>query len=144
MESMDIGQLLGAIALSLALWFAGAVIVVGLVQTLKKIVPALKAAPSWLQALIAAAVAAGVGLARYGATAVPPAEGRLWTCLGIIAVSQACYESIYRGLAKRADAFAAGSAILGSGQAQAAAGGPADGRAGATATAGPDGPMGGK
>lgn len=101
---------LGSIAVALASWILGAVIVVGIMQAIKKVVPKLEEdkTPSWIKALVAVALAVGVGLARYLGVEAKPAEGPLWTCLGIIAVSQTCYEAIYRGIIRRGAAFADG------------------------------------
>jgi hypothetical protein len=99
---------LASIAAAMASWILGAVIVVGIMQTAKNALPALEGAAGWVKALIAVVLAVGVGLARYFGAEAKPAEGPLWTCLGIIAVSQTCYEAIYRGIIRRGAAFADG------------------------------------
>jgi len=114
---------LGSIALAMASWILGAVIVVGIMQTAKNALPALEGAQGWVKTLIAVALAVGVGLARYIGVEIKPAEGPLWTCLGIVAVSQTCYEAIYRGLLKRGAAFADGEPPAATGSNRAAGGG---------------------
>lgn len=106
----NIGQMLGLIAVALATWILGAVIVVGLMQTLKKAIPWLgkDETASWIKTVIAVVVGIGVGLARYSMVEAKPEEGVIWTCLGIIAISQTCYEAIYRGILKRGEKFADG------------------------------------
>lgn len=109
---MDIVQFLGSLAILLVTWFAGAIIVVGLMQTLKKLLPSLASnkAPTWLLTLIMVFVAIGVGIARFAMTTSKPEEGPIWVCLGIITFSQICYESIYRGIIKHGAKFVDGEA----------------------------------
>ena len=103
---MDIGQMLGIIAVVMAVWFLGAVIVVGIMQTAKKAVPVLGKLPSWALALIMVALSIGVAFARsFMASGLTATGGPIWEGLGIAAVSQICYDSIYRGILKRGAKF---------------------------------------
>lgn len=90
----------------LAAWFLGAVIVVGLIQAAKAVIPG--ALPGWAWAIIMLAVSIGVGFARGALGGSSAGGGPIWTGLGIAAVSQICYESIYRGILKKGAQFADG------------------------------------
>jgi len=99
-------QMLGTIATTLAMWFLGAIVVVGLIQTAKNAVP--RKLPGWLWAIIMTAIAIGVAFSRgVLVSGMYSVGGPLWEGLGIAAVSQICYESIYKGILKRGEKFAA-------------------------------------
>ena len=103
---MDIGQMLGIIAVALATWFLGAVIVVGFMQTAKKVVPIIDKLPSWALALIMVAFSIGVAFARgVMAPGLASEGGPIWEGFGIAAVSQICYDSIYQAILKRGAKF---------------------------------------
>jgi hypothetical protein len=105
---MDFAAMFGMIAVDLAIWFLGAIIVVGLIQTAKNALPARVVLPGWAWAFIMLAVSIGVGFARSAFGGPQAQSGPLWVGLGIAAVSQICYESIYKGILKRGAKFADG------------------------------------
>lgn len=73
----------------IGIWLAGAVVVIGLIQWLKALVP-LKL-PGWLWAFVMALVSIGVGFSMKGTA--PVFDG-----LGVWAISQLGYEAILKGI----------------------------------------------
>ena len=72
--------------LQLAIWLAGAAVVVGLMQWVKGLVPK---APTWVWALCMPLISIGVGFSMKGAT--PVFDG-----LGVWAISQLGYDAILK------------------------------------------------
>ena len=77
--------------IDIAMWGAGAVIVVGLLEWAKGMLPSV---PSWVWA-IAAPLAAG--LTALAGRSVKP----IWDALGILAISQMCYQLVVQSIKKK-------------------------------------------
>ena len=80
----------------ISVWLAGALIVAGLVQYVKGIVPR---APSWVWLVVAPVAAFGAALALGG-------TAWLWNALGIWACGQLFYETIIKFVASKIAATA--------------------------------------
>ena len=100
-------QLLTGVMNILIIWFSGAVITVGMMQTLKRLTPKSIVMPKQVWVLSMVVISIGVAFSRkYGMQGeVYTVGGPIWEGMGISAVSQICYESIYKGVMQKAKAF---------------------------------------
>jgi hypothetical protein len=83
-----------------AIWFSGAIIVIGLIQWVKNIVEKIfpnLSLPSWFWSAIVPIFSFVASFAMYSIKE----RNIWWTLLGIWAISQICYESIIRAINKK-------------------------------------------